>query len=137
MQTAQAEYEFDPAQNTTIRQLAGGMKFCGVFELVIGIIYGILAAFALLGSMIGGAIVYGLSAVVWIILAGMQMRAAGYFRAVVDTHGSDITLLMAALAQLRGYFGTKRVLYMIALALFIVGLVVVILTLHRYRPDMR
>jgi hypothetical protein len=131
----QSQYEFDSAQDLKIASLAGAMKFCGAFELVIGILYGAFAVFALLAGSIGGVIVYGVSATVWIILAVMQWRAGETFRAVVDTRGSDITLLMAALDHLRGYYGFKRILYILALVLLIVGIVFVVLMMMSRSPQ--
>jgi uncharacterized RDD family membrane protein YckC len=123
------EYEFTETQNQTIKVLASAMKFVAIVELLLGILYGVLAAFAFLGGAIGNLIVYAITSVITIILAMMLSRASGYFAAVVTTQGSDIMLMMAALDHLKSYFSTKRILYIIAMALIAVGIVFAIIFL--------
>jgi hypothetical protein len=125
--TTPAEYEFTDGQNVTIRALAGAMKFVAVFEVILGIFYGLLTALSFLGGVLVNAIIYGVTSVITIVLAMMVNRAAGYFRSVVDSKGSDIMLLMGALEHLRGYFNTKRILYIIALCVGVLAFVLGIL----------
>jgi len=121
------EYEFDRNQNTTISRLASAMKFCAIFELVIGILYGVFAMLSLLAGAIGGVISNAIVCTLLIVLAVMQSSAAGFFRNVATTQGSDIMNLMFALDKLRGYFSTKRVLYIIVMCLVVVLIVFVVL----------
>jgi hypothetical protein len=123
------EYEFTDSQNATIKVLASAMKFVAIVELLLGVLYGLLAVFAFMGGALGNLLVYTITSVITIILALMLSRAAGYFASVVTTQGSDIMLMMAALDHLKSYFSTKRILYIIAMALIAVGIVLAVLFL--------
>jgi hypothetical protein len=131
LQASNDGYEFTDAQNASIRELAGAMKFVAVVELILGILYGVLALFAFLGNSIGSGIAYGITCVITIALATMLSSASGYFKNIVNTRGADVMHLMGALDHLRKYFNLKRTLYIIAMILIALGIVLVILTMGR------
>ncbi|MEO8704325.1 MAG: hypothetical protein ABI867_30000 [Kofleriaceae bacterium] len=134
---SEREYEFTETQNSTIKVLASAMKFVAIVELLLGILYGLLAVFAFMGGALGNVIVYTITSVITIILAMMLSRASGYFAAIVTTEGSDIMLLMAALDHLKSYFTTKRVLYIIAMALIAVGIVLGVFLMMGRKAEVR
>lgn len=131
LQTTTDGYEFTDVQNTSIRELAGAMKFVAVVEIILGILYGVLALFTFMAGSIGGTLVYGITCFVSIILAAMLSTASGYFRNIVDSQGADIMHLMGALDNLKKYFNLKRTLYIIAMVLIALGVVLVIVTTGR------
>ncbi|HEU0033467.1 MAG TPA: hypothetical protein VFQ53_22705 [Kofleriaceae bacterium] len=126
MQQLSASYEFDPVQNTTIRSLAGAMRFVAIIELIVGLLYGVAAVFAALRSSFAHTLVYAITACLTMILATMLSSAASSFRAVVDTRGADVLHLMRALDQLGGYFRLKRALYIIAIVVVALGIALVV-----------
>jgi len=122
-------YEFDPRQNDTIGELAQAMKFVGVFTIVAGIAYGVVAVFALRSGQVGGPIAAGIQCVIDIVLGLYLIAAAANFRRIVDTQGADMPNLMGALEQLRRYFTLQMVTIIIALVA-LVGIVVLFLAIR-------
>lgn len=125
------EHEFDDAANMQIEVLAGAMKFVAIVEIIIGAFNAILAALALIAGAMGNVLVYGVTAVITIILALMLNTASGHFKNIVTTQGSDITQLMGALIELRKYFVTKKIIYIIAMVLLVLGIVFIFMLTER------
>lgn len=128
------EYEFDPQQNSTITSLAGAMKFVAIIEILLGALYAVLALMAFFAGALGNLLVYSVISVSQIVLAWMLHRAADHFRAVVETRGNDVAHLMGALDQLRQHFVTKKIIYLIAIALFVIGFALVFVLAARANP---
>lgn len=126
------EYEFTGSQNELIEDLAARMNFVGIL-MIIGAILSLVASLAtlLMGETKG---VFDLSAVVqaaFLFITGWWTRnAAQSFNRVVNTTGSDIENILAALGELRKLYALQYwliILTLVALAvIFIVGLLVTV-----------
>jgi hypothetical protein len=123
---APGTYEFNQLQNHTFSELAKAMRFVGVFTGIAGAVYGVIALFALMHGNALGAIIGIVEAVIGIVLGSYLIAAAANCRRVVETQGSDIPNLMAALDQLRRYFVLQMVLIIIALVLIGAGVLLFI-----------
>ncbi len=90
-------YEFSPAQNTLISNLAKKLNVVGIAFIVLGVLQAFLAMvnttmFGKLSGILGGALLGSI---------GLFMsRASGSFKFIVETEGHDIEHLMSALASL-------------------------------------
>ena len=115
----ESTYEFSAAENETIQVLASRMKFVGIFNIVIGILYGLAGLMFLLVQPL--ALLLYLPVVGMLILIGVWTNSASSsFKMIVQTAGQDIMHLMSALENLRK-------LYNFQFWLLVVGLILVIL----------
>ncbi|TAE22018.1 MAG: hypothetical protein EAZ92_16255 [Candidatus Kapaibacterium sp.] len=92
-----SNYEFSPAQNTLISNLAKRLNFVGIAFIVLGVLQAFLAMvnttmFGKLTGILGGALLGSLGV--------FMSRASGSFKFIVETEGQDIEHLMSALASL-------------------------------------
>jgi hypothetical protein len=110
------QYEFTVEQNRVIGDLAGKMRFVGLFLILGGVLECLSVLRGDLGHLIAG--------VVFILFGVWTRGAAGSFRKIVDTEGRDITHLMRALGELRQMYTLQYWLLMIAIALILVVLLV-------------
>src|SRR5947209_2048468 len=106
------EYEFTAEQNRLIGDLAGKMRFVGLF-LILG---GALQCLTLFAGLLGGFF----SGLVYIFLGVWTRGAAASFRQIVDTQGADVSHLMAALGELQKMYWLQYVLLLLALVVFAV-----------------
>jgi hypothetical protein len=105
----QPQYEFTPAQNEVINQLALAIVWVRVPLIVAGICQVFIAvglAFRLErdGAHIIGVIGHALASVVCFMLSGWLLRAASAFNLVTTTTGRDISHMMTALRNLGAWF---------------------------------
>jgi hypothetical protein len=107
----QREFEFDGAQNVLIQGLAGGMRFVGTFNVVIGIMEAAFVGLATIVALfsrnfvaLAPFVLYGLFAAYFLTIGIWLRHAAGSFMQVVTSEGRDITNLMSALAELSKFF---------------------------------
>jgi len=77
----------------------------------------------------GIALYAGVTGLFFLLLGVWTRSAAGSFRKIVDTRGSDITNLMNALSSLQSMYGLLQLLLVLAL---LGGLLAVGLTLYQY-----
>jgi hypothetical protein len=100
-------YEFSEAENQVVSRLAGRLTAAGIMQIVFGVI-------SLFGNLLFGvgAFVVGIpGSVAMIVIGAIVISAAGSFRSIASTQGSDIRHLMsaceklssAALVQIIGY----------------------------------
>lgn len=99
------KYEFDEAENQTIRTLASRMKWVGLFLLVIGSAIGLASVVALAKGVRESALdlnafIFLLFAAVFLLVGIWTTSAAKSFSLIVETAGSDMTNLMNALISL-------------------------------------
>jgi hypothetical protein len=132
-----SEYEFDERENRTIARTAKLAKLWGVFALIVGalllIVIGIVLAVAEdlayeLGAdprlIIGVAAGLAPLVIVDLVIGGLYIASGGSLRAVVDTAGDDVPLLMSGLNRLANAFRIEAIVTLVALvAGFIIGLV--------------
>ena len=121
----EATYEFSAQENETIQVLARRMKFVGIFNIVIGVLYGVAGLVFLLVQPL--ALMLYLPVVGMLILIGVWTNSASSsFKMIVQTEGQDIMHLMSALGQLRKLYNLQFWLLVVGLALvvifFLVGL---------------
>jgi len=77
----------------------------------------------------GIAIYVGVTGLFFLLLGVWTRSAAGSFRKIVDTQGSDITNLMKALSSLHSMYG---LIYLLLAAALLGGIVAVGLTVYQY-----
>ena len=119
------EYEFDLAENDVIRTLAGPMKFVGVISIVFGILNGIIGLLAL--GHLQGVLTLG-EGIALIAIGGWLASAAGAFRDIVNTEGSDISNLMIALRKLRSAFTLQA--WLLGIACAFLGVILLLVIMH-------
>jgi hypothetical protein len=108
-------YEFSREQDDTFRKLAGAMKFVGVMFILFGGFGSIIGTIELIAKGHGGnGIVSGL---LYMVLGVFTLQGGGAFGAIAATQGNDIPNLMRAVDQLRRFYGTLRVLLILAMVL--------------------
>lgn len=123
---AEVAYEFSAQENETIQVLASRMKFVGIFNIVIGVLYGVAGLVFLLVQPL--ALLLYLPVVAMLVLVGLWTNSASSsFKMIVQTEGQDIMHLMNALTQMRKLYNLQFWLLVVGLALvvifFFVGLV--------------
>jgi disulfide bond formation protein DsbB len=111
-------YEFDARQNELVGTLATRMRWVAYFLLVAGALVGVAG----MGSLAEGGILGIIQAGFMIIIGVWTKRAAAAFDGIVQTEGSDIPNLMAALGELKKLYTMQ--FWVVALA---IGLLVVVL----------
>jgi hypothetical protein len=114
------QYEFGPDESKLIKRLSGSMFFVGVMTQLFGLLE-ILAGFSKRDTDRIVAIVEG---VLMLLIGGWLYRAAASFQKIVDTSGSDVSHLMAALRRLRSVFALQAFIFGLVCILVIVGIVV-------------
>jgi hypothetical protein len=118
------QYEFSPAQNATIGDLAVKMRFVGLFLILGGVLQCLTVfggRFEGLGGLIGGF--------VNMLLGAWTRSAADSFQKIVDTQGRDITHLMGALGDLLRMYRLQYILLIIALVLLAVAVPILLVVL--------
>ena len=123
---AEVAYEFSAQENETMQVLASRMKFVGIFNIVIGVLYGVAGLVFLLVQPL--ALLLYLPVVAMLVLVGLWTNSASSsFKMIVQTEGQDIMHLMNALTQMRKLYNLQFWLLVVGLALvvifFFVGLV--------------
>jgi hypothetical protein len=113
------QYEFNETQNRTMAALASAMTFVGTVTIILG---GVM----LLGVLTGD-LIRPLLGAVQIIIGVWTLASAAHFRQIVDTRGSDIDHLMAALDRLRSLYSLQRVLIIVSVVLTLLALVIALI----------
>lgn len=115
-------YEFDAAQNEVIGTLARRMRWVGRFLVALAVVAGIAGVITLgedpvasIEAIIQGALV--------LVVAIWTLRASSSFDLVVQTEGSDIPNVMAALGELKKLYTLQYWLIIIAIVLVVVGVI--------------
>jgi hypothetical protein len=133
---AAREFEFDAAQNTVMVRLASTMRFVGIINLVGAVLYGFSGLVRLWLSFtqpsaanVATFLVVGSVSALFYFTGTWTTHAAGSFKHIATTAGSDISNLMSALGDLLKLYRLQRVLIIaalcvtaLAIALMIVGL---------------
>ena len=113
--------EFDDAQNATFTRLAGAMTFVAVAMLVVSAIVGAAAVLLVRSTLAGSAILTPLAIAV-AMMGAQSLAAAGRFRRIVTTSGSDVSNLMVALEELAVAYRVQRWLWLTVSAVIVVAL---------------
>jgi len=115
------EFEFDTSQNELFGDLARKMGFVGILLVALG-------ALAVLGGVFSG--LKSLSnifvGILYILIGLWTKNASDSFRRIVDTQGSDITNLMAALGQLRKLYTLQYWAIIISIIFVVLALIVAV-----------
>lgn len=116
----QGEYEFKEHEEHVIRELAGAMRFVGIFLIVIGAVLGVIGAVDAIRQPAEGltTVAQGTLAALlgaWTHSAGMSLWM------VAETRGNDIANLMNALSKLARIFRFQRWMLTFVLAVVVVG----------------
>jgi hypothetical protein len=121
-----AEYEFGPYENGIVSTLAGRMKRVGVVQIVAAVLQllGYLGLFFSVNRGAGGPI--GLAthipvALAFVVGGFLLYGAARPFRAIVDTQGSDVGLLMKAFEKLAGMMTLLTISFVVATVIWAAG----------------
>lgn len=120
MESHQPQYEFDKSQNELILDLSQKMRLVAYFLMGLGV-------FAVIFGLLGinaGSIIQG---IVQFIIGLWTMKAASFFKQIVDTRENDIVNLMGALAELRKLYTFQYWLLIIALIFMAIALVVALI----------
>jgi len=112
MESRRRAYEFDDGQNALIGALASRMRWVAIFMMVFALI-AIVGGFSKLHE--GGASWFG-EGILVLIVAVWTLRAAGSFREIVRTKGSDVAYLMTALGELKKLYTLQFWVILIVLA---------------------
>ncbi len=113
-------YEFGPAQETVIRDLARSMQFVGTVSVVLAVVMWLIGiATMFMGNPAGIAQI--IQGVLLVFIGAWTRSSAKSFQLVVDTKGSDIPNLMNALGELRRLYNLQKWLMVLALVLFVVA----------------
>ena len=126
------QYEFDPAQNEVINDLAMAILWVRVPLLVAAVLQGLIAiglAFRIANDRahIIGVIGHGLAAVVCFLLASWLVKAAAAFVRVTNTTGRDVTHLMTGLKNLGSWFDLLA--FFVKMYLILLGVLLVLLAI--------
>jgi hypothetical protein len=127
-------YEFTPSQNTIIGTLAHSMRRVGIFFVVLGAAFLVMAVLSgvhlyqqhILTSMDWSKLIIAFCAgLIWIYIGSDIRQAAWHFQKIVTTTGSDVSHLMTALLRLRGAFGLIYSLILLLIVMLILSLVLI------------
>ena len=113
-------YEFDSQQDQMFARLASAMAFIGIGMLVPGILLSI-AAVVFRATLLGAGIC-AVFAILLIAMGLLQYQAAGHFRRIVNTTGSDVDNLMIALGELTSVYEIQRWLWIVLAAAVLIAL---------------
>jgi hypothetical protein len=123
-------YEFIDANKESFRALAASMSFVGVCTMLFAALSCIFFAGELYAGFLLGAIGMAALAALCVATAWWMMSAGRALSALVGTRGRDVEHLMAAVEQLRRFFGLARVVIVaVAIVLVAGGSIVVWCTL--------
>lgn len=121
-------YEFNDKQNHLFRMLQMRMRFVSVIFILVGVLSG-LALLLIKLEMVNLSSRYniiGTIFAVFLIVTGVLLwKAAASFMKIINTQGSDIEILMAALKDL--YLAFDIQMYMIIIGLFFLAISAVFL----------
>jgi hypothetical protein len=124
------QYEFDPAQNEVINNLALAILWVRLPLLVGAVLQGLIAiglAFRIPkdGAHVIGVFGYALAAVVCFLLANWLIKAAAAFARVTNTTGRDVTHLMTGLKNLGSWFDLLA--FFVKMYLILLGVLLVLM----------
>jgi hypothetical protein len=134
------QYEFNPAQNEVINNLAMAILWVRVPLLIAAVFQGLIAiglAFRIPkdGAHIIGAFGYALAAIVCFLLANWLIKAAAAFARVTNTTGRDITHLMTGLKNLGSWFDLLA--FFVKLYLFLLAILLVLMAIGLFTGAFR
>jgi hypothetical protein len=111
------EFEFDESHNKTFSRLAGSMRWVGLGQVVVAVVYVAVALLALVNGDLVEAAGGSATAVVILLIGVWTLSAGRHVRGIISTEGSDITHLMRAMQELVKLYALQRTILIIAVAL--------------------
>jgi len=128
-------YEFTAQQNGIIGALAHSMRGVGIFFVVLGAAYLVMAVLSgvhlyqqqIMTSMDWSKLIIAFCAgLIWIYIGSGFRQSAQHFQKIVTTTGSDVGHLMTALLRLRGVFGLIYSLILLLIVMLILSLILML-----------
>jgi hypothetical protein len=118
------QYEFTPAENEVVRDLAGTMSVTGLVLIALAIVAILYAVMFIAGSRQDPTPLVVTALCAPMVIAGFGLRSAAEpLLKIVGTEGSDITHLMSALREFRRVFALQRAGFALALLVAVVAVV--------------
>ena len=125
-------YEFDEIENATIRKTATRARIWGIVSIVIGVLSvgGIAAAYWAASRMqseivsgLPNAVILALTpiALVYLVIGWFYLGCARAMKAVVETEGDDVELMMNGLAKMTAAFKVEAITTIVAIAVGVIG----------------
>jgi hypothetical protein len=115
------EFEFNDSHNLVFDGLARWMKLAGVVEIGLGAVYLLPAIMNLMVLNTPPVVVALLHIVVMTTMGLWTIKAGGSIREIVDTEGDDIRHLMDGLGSLKRLFLLQGVVFLLLIALAVIG----------------
>lgn len=115
-------YEFNDTENQKVNKLAGRLMTAGIMQIIFG-------AVSLIGNWFLGVTngVLGIpGAIAMIIIGALFASAASSFKNISNTQGNDMGHLMAAMDKLAMASLVQIVGYILAAALFVIGIILAV-----------
>ena len=121
--SSDVSYEFSQEQNETVRFLAQRLKYVGVLNLVVGLLYGLIGLRSFLANPTD-LILYAPPMLFFELVGVWTINAAKSFQNIVETNGQDIPFLMKALTELRRLYNLQFWLLLIAITMLFIAVIV-------------
>ena len=129
-------YEFNEAENLTIGKTAKRATIWGIASIVTGVVaaIGIVVVFVAftqmeeeIGPGVPNTVILALIplACVYLIIGWFYLGCGKAMKAVVETRGNDVELMMAGLAKMTGAFKAEAIVTIVAFAVGLVGGIVI------------
>jgi hypothetical protein len=132
------QYEFSDFENVEIGRTAGYTKAWGVIAIIVGVISVIAAVGAFVAAtMFGEELELGVGirglqiaiaalmplAIVNLVVGGLYIGAGKALKAVVDTAGNDVQLMLGGLSRMASAFRIEAVVTLFAMVVgFVIGI---------------
>jgi len=117
------EYEFDEKQNIVIGDCGGRAQVWGVLCMLAGAVQIVASGLNIAGLIKGNGYIFVLPAGIFNVVLGVYFSRAGKtLKSVVETQGSDITLMLTAL----GSFSRALLIQIVATCVFILSVLATI-----------
>ncbi|MBI4952278.1 MAG: hypothetical protein HY908_09600 [Myxococcales bacterium] len=117
-------YEFGDAENVKFRGLAGLMQFVGWSGVVLGLVAAIWG-FPRQGASVWSWVLWLFQISLPILVGVFTVRAAGAYKRIATTRGSDIHHLMDAVGEMTKLYTVQAVVVVLAMALIVLAMVLV------------
>lgn len=118
-------YEFTPAENEVVRELAGTMAVTGLVLIALAIVAILYAGVFIVGSRQDPTPLVVTALCAPMVIAGFGLRSAAEpLLKIVGSQGQDMTHLMTSLREFRRVFAQQRTGFALALVVAVVGVLV-------------
>ncbi|MBK8697324.1 MAG: hypothetical protein IPN17_34965 [Deltaproteobacteria bacterium] len=120
-----SQYEFTPAENEVVRDLAGTLSVTGLVLIALAIVAILYAGVFIAGSRQDPTPLVVTALCAPMVIAGFGLRSAAEpLLKIVHTKGEDVTHLMSALREFKRVFALQRLGFALALMVAVAGVLV-------------